>query len=157
MYDYVDSWRFMASLKASWAVFCSSWNVCSSLMFWFFSGMAHYSDYFSQLTDFEQWIAGQWEKETDFITPSFPYFLPFPFLTYCAILPISFGGKGSHLRWRLVAHPSSYGLITEFPRVFLCCKVNASISVHSLRFQLITFIISRQNWLTWHSGKVIID
>ena len=26
--------------------------------------------------------------------PSFPYFLPSPFPTCCAILPISFGGKG---------------------------------------------------------------
>ena len=31
-------------------------------------------------------------------TLSFPYFLPSPFLTCFAILPTSFGGKGSHLR-----------------------------------------------------------
>ena len=31
-------------------------------------------------------------------TPSFRYFLPSPFLTCCAILPISFGGKEPHLR-----------------------------------------------------------
>ena len=38
-------------------------------------------------------------------TPSLPSFLPSPSLTCCAILPISFGGKGPHLRRRLVAHP----------------------------------------------------
>ena len=32
------------------------------------------------------------------IAPSFPYFLPSLFLTCCAILPTSFGGKGPHLR-----------------------------------------------------------
>ena len=36
-------------------------------------------------------------------TSSFPYFLPSPFLTCCAILPTSFGGKGPHLRRWLVA------------------------------------------------------
>ena len=30
--------------------------------------------------------------------PSFPFFLPSPFLTCCAILPTSFGGKRPHLR-----------------------------------------------------------
>ena len=34
----------------------------------------------------------------DKITPSLPSFLPSPFLTCCAILPTSFGEKGSHLR-----------------------------------------------------------
>ena len=37
--------------------------------------------------------------------PYFPYFLPSPFLTCCAILPTSFGGKGPHLRRWLVAQP----------------------------------------------------
>ena len=32
------------------------------------------------------------------LTPSFPYFLPSPFLTCCVILLTSFGGKGPHLR-----------------------------------------------------------
>ena len=38
------------------------------------------------------------ETEADEYDPSFPYFLPSPFLTSCAILPTSFGGKGPHLR-----------------------------------------------------------
>ena len=40
-----------------------------------------------------------------YLTPSFPYFLPSPFLTCCAILPTSFGGNVPHLRRRLVAQP----------------------------------------------------
>ena len=34
----------------------------------------------------------------DIKTPPFHYFFPSPFLTCCAILPTSFGGKGPHLR-----------------------------------------------------------
>ena len=49
-------------------------------------------------------------------SPSYPSFLPSSFLTCCAILPTSFGGKGPHLR------PSSDGLRAEVVRSFLSYK-----------------------------------
>ena len=64
--------------------------------------------------------------------PSFPYFLPFPILTCCAILPTSFGGKGPHLRRRLVARPLHQTVSQlRFSGVFLGCKANARRSVNS--------------------------
>ena len=36
------------------------------------------------------------------LSPSFPYFLPSPFLTCSVIPPIPFAGKGPHLRWWLI-------------------------------------------------------
>ena len=67
------------------------------------------------------------------LTPSFPYFLPSPFPTYCAILPTSFGGKGLHLR---------------FSGVSLSYKANARRSVESPQDHfIITLIISnRRDW-----------
>ena len=44
-------------------------------------------------------------KEFQIPTPSFSYFLPSLFLSCCAILQISFGGKGPHLRKWPVAQP----------------------------------------------------
>ena len=68
---------------------------------------------------------------------SFPYFLPFPFLTFCAILPTLFGGNCSHLKRWLVAQPS---LMLRCSGVFLSYKVKArSVCAHSpLRYQLIS-------------------
>ena len=45
------------------------------------------------------------DRKEEARTPSFPSFLPSPFMTCCTILPTSFGGKGSHLRRWLVAQP----------------------------------------------------
>ena len=91
----------------------------------------------------------------EFAFPSFPYFLPSHFLTWVAILPISFGGKGPHLRGWQVAQPSSTVSWLRFSGIFLSCNVIARRSVHSPRYHLIiTFIISLQ---TWRSGQVDIN
>ena len=79
----------------------------------------------------------------------FPYFLPSPFLTCCAILPTSFGGKGPHLRRWLVAQPLHQTVSKlRFSGVFLSPKVNARRSMHSPQdYFIITLIISdRRDW-----------
>ena len=81
-----------------------------------------------------------------------PSFLFFRFLMYCAILWISFGGTGPRLRRSQVAQPSSYCLLAEIFRSFLCCKTNAKRSLYSPRYHVIIILIINQ--LTWHSGKV---
>ena len=78
-------------------------------------------------------------------TPSFLYFLPSPFLTFCATLPTSFGGKGPHLRRWLVAQLLHR---LRFSGVFLSYKANARRSVHSPQDHfIINLIISdRRDW-----------
>jgi hypothetical protein len=71
---------------------------------------------------------------------------PSAYLTCCATLPTWFGGKGVHLRrWRVLGDdfqgfPQSWGKCQE-----ICAQHPAS--------PIITLIISRQTWMTWHSGK----
>ena len=86
---------------------------------------------------------------------SFPLFLSSPFLTYCAIIPTSFRGRGPHLRRRLVAQPSSTVSKLRFSRIFIDCKVNARRPVRSRRYHhIVTLIINWQTCLTWNSGQV---
>ena len=71
------------------------------------------------------------------IIPHFPDFLPSPSLICCAILQMSFGDKGPHLRRCLITQHLSDGLLAE---VFLNCKVNVMRSVHSPWFHLIIIL-----------------
>ena len=73
--------------------------------------------------------------------PILSFFLPFPFLKCCAILPTSFGGKGSHLwRW-LVAQPLHQTVsYLRFSGVFIIRKANAMRSVHSPRDHFIIIL-----------------
>ena len=65
-------------------------------------------------------------KKDYFDTSSFTSFLPSPFLTCCAILPTSFGGKGPHLRQSPVAQPLHQTVSQlRFSGVFLSFKANA--------------------------------
>ena len=57
-------------------------------------------------------------------------FLSSPFLTCCAILQTSFGGKGPHLRQWLVAQLLHHSLL-RFSGVFLSYKASTMRSVHS--------------------------
>jgi hypothetical protein len=80
--------------------------------------------------------------------PPFPCFLPSPFLTCCANLPTSFGGKGRHLRRWLVAQPLHQTVFWCFPHF----KANARIPVHSPQDHfIITLIIS--DWRDWRDTQ----
>ena len=63
---------------------------------------------------------------------SLPSFLPSPFLTCCATLPILFGRKRPHLQRWLIAQPLHQTVSKlRSSGVFLSCKANARRSVHS--------------------------
>ena len=84
--------------------------------------------------------ASQWGtlKNTDSIKytpyPSFPSFLPSPFLTCYVIIPASFGGKGPHLRQCLVTQPSSAVLLQQSRQLTPSSRHSYRISPTSIQF-----------------------